>query len=390
VVVPWSRFKKEYDDGLIELYGEQKEREFNYLHEIIIDFMSKAHIEWRFNRVFRDICSHYIEGGPKDVSMRDTLKREMDRRGLKCMDIRAREVKKAKIDPKTAKMFIKEYDASGGKEFFISFETEDRSTLFGFLRLRLSEMAGKAHVGKRIQVVFPELIDTAMIRELHVYGQTTEVKRESTLGGDKSYHQHQGFGTQMVLKAFEIAQSHGFKRISVISGEGVKPYYMRFGFSEEGHYMTHVFNIFTDSESEGSSGTDRGDSIILPQTDEELPPPKVDSHSEEVKVAEIVESIILDKPSVTPKVEDETLSNTISSKESKTKMSDSEIEYEGGIVRRRYRSPSPIREENYNEEDNYDEDLDEITDKNRETSMHVYLFLFVVVFGFLIYKSYWN
>jgi hypothetical protein len=109
-----------------------------------------------------------------------------------------------------------------------------------------------------------------------------------------------------------------------------------------------------------------------------------------VKVAEIVESIILDKPSVTPKVEDETLSNTISSKESKTKMSDSEIEYEGGIVRRRYRSPSPIREENYNEEDNYDEDLDEITDKNRETSMHVYLFLFVVVFGFLIYKSYWN
>ena len=36
----------------------------------------------------------------------------------------------------------REYEASGGLEHFLSFETPDLATIFGFLRLRLAEGAG--------------------------------------------------------------------------------------------------------------------------------------------------------------------------------------------------------------------------------------------------------
>ena len=41
----------------------------------------------------------------------------------------------------------------------------------------------------------------------------------------------------MVNRAFEIARENGYKKISVISGEGVKPYYERFGFKDEDNFM---------------------------------------------------------------------------------------------------------------------------------------------------------
>lgn len=34
------------------------------------------------------------------------------------------------------------YEASGGEEIFLSFETPDRRTIFGFCRLRLSKDPG--------------------------------------------------------------------------------------------------------------------------------------------------------------------------------------------------------------------------------------------------------
>ena len=33
---------------------------------------------------------------------------------------------------------MREYDANDGREYFITYENEDKTTLYGFLRLRLS------------------------------------------------------------------------------------------------------------------------------------------------------------------------------------------------------------------------------------------------------------
>lgn len=231
-VVPWTRLKDEYERGVYVPYAEQEKREMNELHYLLMDVKSKVPRWVRLNRIIRDIPSEYILGGPKDISMRQLLESTMKKKGMVCNCIRCREVKKQDIDTNLAVMFVEEYDASGAKEIHITFETSDRKVLFSFLRLRLSQTAGQYLVGSTLKTMFPELVGCAMIREVHVYGQTTAVHEGGT------YHQHVGFGTRMINKAFEIALDNGYNKISVISGEGVKSYYERFGFEDEGHYMT--------------------------------------------------------------------------------------------------------------------------------------------------------
>ena len=51
-------------------------------------------------------------------------------------------------------------------------------------------------------IVFPELVNTALIRELHVYGDVLNVSHKNNLAKSA---QHLGFGKQLLQKAFEIA-----------------------------------------------------------------------------------------------------------------------------------------------------------------------------------------
>ena len=234
-ITPYTKIEEEYKEGLIKPYGEQEGREFNQLHELLIYVMSKVHPWIRLNRVIRDIPSNYIIGGNKDVSMRQTLQQEMKRRGLECKCIRAREVKKENIHPDDLELFIREYDASGGREYFISIETFDQKKILGFLRLRLSRNSGKFPLSQSYnKTVFPELINTALIRELHVYGQTIEVNNKN-----ENYTQHKGYGKVLMNRAIDLAYQKGYRKIAVISGEGVKEYYKKkFGFKENNYFLT--------------------------------------------------------------------------------------------------------------------------------------------------------
>lgn len=239
-VVPWTDNKIDYENGLYKPYGEQVKREFNRMHELLIYVKTNVPPWVRLNRVIRDIPNFYISGGVKDVGMRQTLQIEMAKRGLECKCIRCREVKKRKIDHSLAVLTERIYESSGGTEYYISFETADKKILFGFLRLRLCDRAGMPNTGD--VPVFPELIGSALIRELHVYGQTIPVRRiNDTTECSQAKHQHVGFGTRLVRRAFEIAQEKGFEKIAVISGVGVKNYYKRFGFEDENMFMTYVF-----------------------------------------------------------------------------------------------------------------------------------------------------
>ncbi|OWZ15349.1 Elongator complex protein [Phytophthora megakarya] len=226
-ITPWTVIKKWYDEGSYVPYAEDK------LIELLMDVKTQVHPWIRLNRVIRDIPSQYILGGMDEPNLRQVINNKMIARGTPCKCIRCREVKTDDVAIASAECVIREYEANEGDEYFISFETPDRSKICGFARLRLSQTPGGG--------VFPELEGAALIRELHVYGQlvaalSKKKKAASAPATDaeSSHAQHTGFGTQLMMKAEEIARSHGYKKMAVIAGVGVRNFYRRLGFEVEG------------------------------------------------------------------------------------------------------------------------------------------------------------
>lgn len=232
-VTKWTRIETDYARGAYKPYGQQTDpKEPTPLFELLIDVMSKVKPWVRLNRIIRDIPSNEILGGNLNTSMRQNLDWEMQKRGLYCMDIRNREVKKRAIDMSQAILNERIYAASGGTEYFLSFETSDERILFGFLRLRLTANAGAG--------TFPELEGAALIRELHVYGQVKKVQQKKSEKDLFGTAQHSGFGKRLLQRAEEIAYKNGYKKMAVISGVGVKNYYRKFGFEDEEFFMTKI------------------------------------------------------------------------------------------------------------------------------------------------------
>jgi histone acetyltransferase (RNA polymerase elongator complex component) len=141
----------------------------------------------------------------------------MVKEGKTCMCIRCREVKNRSWDGSYV-MIVRQYNASNGQEYFISCESKDNKILYGFLRLRLDNAQDK---------VFEELNGCAMIRELHVYGKVSDVQ----------HVQHKGLGKTLMNLAETIAMENGYKKISVIAGEGVKLYYEKLEYQPIGNFM---------------------------------------------------------------------------------------------------------------------------------------------------------
>jgi ELP3 family radical SAM enzyme/protein acetyltransferase len=239
-VVPWTRIEIDYKNGAYQPYGDMKDmdnfKEQTPLFDLLVNILKDVKPWVRLNRIIRDIPNEYIIGGNMNVNMRQDLDTIMEKRGIFCMDIRNREVKKRSIDPSTAILKVREYDASDGVEYFISFETPDEKVLFGFLRLRMTNNAG--YELSENEYIFPELANHMLIRELHVYGQVKKVSVMKSTNDIFNTVQHCGFGTRLIMKAFDISRENGYEKIAVISGDGVKDYYRRFGFEDNGDFMT--------------------------------------------------------------------------------------------------------------------------------------------------------
>jgi elongator complex protein 3 len=157
--------------------------------------------------------------------MRQDLKTIMDKDGTCCHCIRCREVGLKSVDKKNDMVPIlttRSYNASNGTEYFISFENKSKSTIYGFARLRLSKVQ-----------MLECLQGCALLRELHVYGKVAVVGSKEGNGSV----QHKGMGKALVAKAEAIAREKGYKKIAVIAGEGVKPYYEKLGYIEKETYM---------------------------------------------------------------------------------------------------------------------------------------------------------
>jgi histone acetyltransferase (RNA polymerase elongator complex component) len=255
MVTPYTKIKEWYDKGIYKPYGEvvkidseiykkmnDKEklraRLENPLYENILNFYSYVHPSIRINRIIRDIPSNRICGGTTQLGMRSEIDRDMEMMGLKANCIRSREAGNfMNRNNNNKNIILKEisFDSSDGIEYFLSWESDDKkSVLYSFLRLRLSKKSGYCND----KLVFPELENTALIRELHTYGKVQPCKDNlkyydnnilfNQLDADKN--QHKGYGKKLLKRAEEIAMNHGYKKIAVISGVGVRQYYRNNGY----------------------------------------------------------------------------------------------------------------------------------------------------------------
>ena len=187
----------------------------------------------RVNRVQRDFqeakegCLGFTSDAIK-TNLSQIVKQEAEKQGIYCQCIRCCELRDQTFKPADIQYKTECFPASGGTEYFISAEIpgKPRHTLLGFIRLRISDALETS--------ILPELMgSTAMIRELHVYGNMTAVGQESRGGA-----QHMGIGKALLEKAEYIAmRQHKCTQMAVISGIGVRGYYKKRGYFLKGTYM---------------------------------------------------------------------------------------------------------------------------------------------------------
>ena len=77
-----------------------------------------------------------------------------------------------------------------------------------------------------------DLDEAALIREVHVYGQSLPVGAEK-----RGAAQHTGLGTRLLAESERVAKSKGFQRMAVISAVGTREYYLERGFERGELYL---------------------------------------------------------------------------------------------------------------------------------------------------------
>ncbi|MDP3899660.1 MAG: tRNA uridine(34) 5-carboxymethylaminomethyl modification radical SAM/GNAT enzyme Elp3 [bacterium] len=232
IVNEFAELNEWYQDGRYKPYEHEK------LVDLLLKLKTIVPYYCRINRLIRDIPGESIIAGNKVTNLRQLLEIEMKKRNLVCKCIRCREVRNTPlpVSPPLIRgggrggvyLFIDTYQANGGTEYFISYESKKRDLLYAFVRLRIP--------GKNPNVLFDELKNAALIRELHTYGAL------QTIGTASQATQHKGLGTKLMTKAESIAKKSrnlGINKMAVIAGIGVRDYYKtKLGYKLEGTYMT--------------------------------------------------------------------------------------------------------------------------------------------------------
>ena len=220
--------------GLYELWKTKRYR--SYPPDLLIELLAKALAlvpPWtRVYRVQRDIPMPLVSSGVDHGNLRELVLARMKDYGLRCRDVRTREVGiqavHHKVRPDQIELVRRDYVANGGWETFLSYEDPQQDILVGLLRLRKCSE----------QVFRPELVSqpTSLVRELHVYGSVVPVHTR-----DPTKFQHQGFGALLMEEAERIArEEHGSQKLAVISGVGTRYYYRKLGHELDGPYMSKM------------------------------------------------------------------------------------------------------------------------------------------------------
>ena len=229
--IPWTIIEKWYKQGKYVPYFDKDPQ----LLIDVVKYSMQTCPNWvRLPRVIRDIpCSVYVEGGNNIGNMRQLIDNMLNGEGNYSKDIRAREIgRHPKYYKLKANYNITEYFAHHAKNYFIEYESFDKRALFGFIRLRIVNKINN-------MTIFPILKNRGLIRELHVYGDTTAVSAY-----DKYACQHTGIGTGLLRLAEIKTMENGLYGIVVISGEGVKGYYEKKGYLEIDTFMVKDFKLW--------------------------------------------------------------------------------------------------------------------------------------------------
>ena len=238
-----SDINKWYDEGIYVPYAEKN---INDLFDVCMFYKTQVKPWVRIERLIRDIPKKSIEVGYNSISnLRQLITDKMTKNNQKCNCIRCREVKNNFDKFNESKLVVRKYIASKGIEYHITIETEkyywtasyilflfsyflcriflNKITYysgndklyehcFGFLRLRIDPSPGGDFV--------PEINNCGLIRELHVYGMSTEVGNNFDLSS-----QHKGIGQKLIKTAEEIIKSHNLYKSAIIAGIGAREYY---------------------------------------------------------------------------------------------------------------------------------------------------------------------
>jgi elongator complex protein 3 len=208
-VLPCSELEK--------LYWEKKYKPYSpeQIKKLLVNMLKVIPRYCRVMRIMREIPLEYLVAGSKHIGIRKDVEDELRKNNVKLKEIRYMEIgfNKENINL-DMKLKITKYKASNGEEYFIEIVNKE-DILFGLLRLRV--------FGRN-----------AIIRELHVYGQSLNLGEEGKFG------QHIGLGKWLMSEAEKIAKKEKCKEIKIISGVGVREYYRKLGYELDegkGEYM---------------------------------------------------------------------------------------------------------------------------------------------------------
>lgn len=258
-----SKIAEWYENEEFKPYAEDS---IDDLIEVIKYYLVNLKPWVRVQRCIRDIPACSIESGyQKKGNLRQIIQDRIDGSKQKTYDIRHMEVRESKYLSYSARLVVLKYEASEGTEYhlmmaafedhlldkikyfihqiyfhifsFLTFgiekpywnKYENYVAKFGFLRLRLDPNPGGD--------IIKDVRNTALIREVHVYGNTLGV------GSDNLSSQHRGYGKYLVKVAEEIALANGYSKTSVIAGVGTREYYnKKCGYYLKGTYMLKDLN----------------------------------------------------------------------------------------------------------------------------------------------------
>lgn len=223
-----------------ELYDWWKSGKYTpYSDEKLIDLIANVKEKLppyvRIQRIMRDIPARLIEAGCKKSNLRQLVKERLIELNYKCNCIRCREYGISKgigdLDensPGKVSLIRFDYEASQGKEIFLSYENKDENYLVGYLRLRQPSEFAHRH----------ELNDgkTMIVREIKVVG---ELVPKDLKPYRYAQIQHRGFGKLLMQNAERISsQEFKAKKLAVISGIGARDWFYNLGYKLNGPYVS--------------------------------------------------------------------------------------------------------------------------------------------------------
>ena len=226
LVTPGTRLHEEWKRGEYKPYSTEEAA------DLIVEIKRFIPPWVRVMRIQREIPKDGIADGVKQGNLRQLVQDKLAERGITCHCIRCREVgqhlMKNGNSPELENIRLERmtYESAGGTDEFLCFEDSDQEILIGYVRLRIpSERSHRLEIAGK---------NAALVRELHVLGQTVPV-------GDRceTAFQHKGYGARLLVEAERVgSEEYDRDKMVIISALGTRRYYARFGYTQDGPYVS--------------------------------------------------------------------------------------------------------------------------------------------------------